>query len=374
MHYTLNKNRLGQQDGSIMVTALMFMSILSIIGIYANNVATTEIQMTTNVQTNQMAFFDADAGVQRTLAMIREQLNDNIQIEDIDLNDSEYQAPTGFTFEVTKIGTWDEADPVYFFESTGFGPNKPNGASFTIEVAFTRSTQIHPAFNIGILSDGDITLNGEPNVVGNIHANGNVEQKSGDGSITGYVSAVGTAVVDATVSGGVSSGVDPIEVPYISSEQFDEWRAMADIREDGPYTFSSTGNLNGQIIFVDGDLTIPNGNIVINATFIATGDITFRGQSIVESPGGPIGVAVISGGDILFNGSGHSEGVFWCNGSFTRNGSNNITGSIVSGLYEVTFNGGFTFEHEGNINNDHLPTIKLVSLDSWADQGLLMLP
>jgi hypothetical protein len=371
------KKCLRQQDGSIIITALMIMVILSIIGIYANNIATTESQITTNVETNQMAFYDADAGVQHTLAMIRQQLNNDILINEINLSDSSYDAPTGFSFEVTKVGTWLENDPFYFFESIGYGPH---GASFSIDVTFTKTEEVKEEFKIGILSDGDIIINGGPIMEGNLHANGDIEQ-TGVGTIEGDVSAVGTASVDSVqpTGFGTYSNAAPVDVPLITSDHFNEWRSKAQSEPgntyaSGNYTVSDTGNLSGKIIFVDGDVTIPNttagADAIVNATIIATGDVTFRGQSTTESPGGPVGVAVIAGGNIEFNGQGDSHGIFWSNGSFTRNGSSNVNGGVVASSI-VTFNGGFTFTHATNINNDNLPTVKIVQLDSWADQGML---
>jgi Tfp pilus assembly protein PilX len=378
MQHIDHKSLIRRQDGSIMVTALMIMSILSIVGIYANNIAGTELQITTNVETNTMAFYDADAGVQHTLALIKQQLNTGTTINNIDLTDSEYQAPTGFSFTVTTDNPWLNNSGPHRFVSTGKGPRN---ATHSIEVSFTNTLEVHPAFKVGILSDGDININGAPDMTGSIHANGDVVQ-NGAGIIRGNVSAGNSVSIGSTVEdGGIYANADLFDVPQVTTDHFNAWRTQAMIAPNsyvnGNHTVPDTGNLNGKIIFVDGDVTIPNSgsNSIINATIIATGNVTFRGQSTLESPGGPVGVVVISGGDILFNGSGDSWGAFWCNGSFKRNGSSNVNGAIVAGNavadLDITFNGAFEFIHSDNINSNIVPKEMSVKLASWADQGLV---
>jgi len=382
MRYLDYKKLIGRQDGNIMFTALMIMAILSIIGLYANSIATTELQITTNVGTNTMAFYNADAGVQHTLARIKQQLNAGIDINNIDLTDSEYQAPNGFSFAVTMDDPWSNNSGPHRFVSTGSGPR---GAALSIEAMFTNTLEVHPAFKVGMLSGGDISINGAPDITGSIHANGNVVQ-NGSGIIRGNVSASGNVTIGSTIEGGGAyANADLMELPMITSDHFNAWRTQAMITpntySNGNYTVPDTGNLNGKIIFVDGNVTIPKStdpnadNSLINATIIATGDVTFGGQSTLESTGGPVGVVVIAGGNIFFNGSGDSYGVFWCNGTFTRSGSNKVNGTIVAGNavenLDITPDSGFKFTYVDNINSTILPKKISVKLVSWADQGLL---
>jgi hypothetical protein len=382
MRYLDYKQLIGRQDGNIMFTALMIMAILSIIGLYANSIATTELQITTNVETNTMAFYNADAGVQHTLARIKQQLNAGTDINNIDLNNSEYQAPNGFSFAVTMDDPWSNSSGPHRFVSTGSGPR---GAVFSIEAVFTNTIEVHPAFKLGMVSGGDISINGASDITGSIHANGNVVQ-NGSGIIRGNVSAGGNVTIGSTIEGGSAyANADLMELPRITSDHFNAWRTQAMITPNtylnGNYTVPDTGNLNGKIIFVDGNVTIANStdpnadNSLINATIIATGDVTFSGQSTLESPGGPVGVVVMAGGNILFNGSGDGYGVFWCNGTFTRNGSNKVNGTIVAGNgvedLDITLGSSFKFSHIDNINNTILPKEISLKLVSWADQGLL---
>jgi hypothetical protein len=359
-----------------MITALMIMSILSIIGIYANSIATTELQITTNVETSNMAFYNADAGVQHTLARIKQQLNAGSNISNIDLTDSDYQPPNGFSFVVTTEDSWSGSGP-HKFVSTGSGPRESTNS---IEVTFTNTLETHPAFKVGILSDGDITINGAPNITGSMHANGNIDQ-GGNGTINGSVSAVGTTNVGSVVSESVTSGADEMDVPMVTQTDFLYWEGLANIHvlaEDlpkqgnktQPYEFPPDGDddYNNIIVFVDGDITV-NGNTFQNVTFVATGEINVNGASAMNADGS-IGTAMIAGGDIIFNGSSTLNGAFWCNGSAVWNGSGFVHGAIVS-RGNITRNGVMNFVYHENITNENLPQEMSVKMASWADKGLL---
>ncbi len=64
-------HKMNSQQGGAMIMALMIMAILSIIGISVINTSVTDLQITSNVQAHNMAMYDADAGVQHTLAMVK---------------------------------------------------------------------------------------------------------------------------------------------------------------------------------------------------------------------------------------------------------------------------------------------------------------
>lgn len=372
-------HRLNNQNGFTTLVAIATLAILSITGIYALNVSTTEQQITTNVDHQKEAFYQADAGVQHTLAVIRNKIIEEIEdgnLKDIDsidfdtlidFSDSVYQS-SDFSFDSpSKEGSWG-ASP-YKFQITGHGPR--NAAS-TIEVAFTPDVDVDKAFKVGILSDGDININGAPDMLGSLHANGSVTQ-SGEGNIDGNVSAVGTVDVDSTVTGDSKPGADPMDVPKVSDEDFAEWETNADVTYSGDTTLDDSDIGEGDIIFVDGNVTIQN-KTEVKATIIATGDVTFNGQSTIESPGDnpALETLIIAGGNITFNGSGDSWGVFWSNGSFSRNGSSDVNGSVVAGDtvedLDIEFNGTFSFDNSENIDNEFVPKEMTIMLTSWSDQ------
>ena len=81
---------------------------------------------------------------------------------------------------------------------------------------------------------------------------------------------------------------------------------------------------------------------------------------------GDIGIAMIAGGNITFNGSSHTYGAFWCNGDFTVNGASVLEGSIVAGG-NITRNGTFNFVFNNSFDNGNLPQGYDCELIAWKD-------
>ena len=54
---------LKNEHGSIMIVAILFLAILTIIGIAASRTSTTEVQISTNALEHNIAFYAADAGI-----------------------------------------------------------------------------------------------------------------------------------------------------------------------------------------------------------------------------------------------------------------------------------------------------------------------
>ena len=53
---------LKDEAGGITVIALLMLALLTVIGISASNTSTTEVQITTNAQDYQIAFYAAESG------------------------------------------------------------------------------------------------------------------------------------------------------------------------------------------------------------------------------------------------------------------------------------------------------------------------
>lgn len=361
----LTFKELKNENGFVLALALFTMLLLTVIGISATKTTTMELQISRADRTYNSTFYQADSGVQYVLAGIRADLQDAdnpVQIQDI--NPAVYPVPAGFSFSIGPDSTFFGVGP-YSFTVTGTGPEDSESS---ITVNFTVATPTHPAFGVGILTDGSLFINGAPSINGGMHANGNITQ-NGAGIINGTVTAVGNVKVGSTTPSPPEGGVDPIEVPRITDAKFGELRDEAQISPNiyidnsessngggkgksggGSYNLDSDGDLGGIIIFVDGDVTI-SGDIQ-NASIIATGNITVNGSSQLTA--GQIGVAMAAGGDIIMNGASDSYGLFWSNGSFVQNGASTVNGSIVS-TGNITRNGVFNFEFAGIGDFDFLP-------------------
>jgi len=260
------------------------------------------------------------------------------------------------------------ASNYYSFTVEGTGPT--NGSA-TITVTFTKA--IHdPAFGVGMLSEGNISIHGNANVVGGMHANGSVSQTGGGGDIDGPVSAVGTiSSGSCNADCTASPSADRIDVPLIENAMFDEWRTKSQTAPNvyafDPCTYSDPGP--GNIYFCDGDLDFSNNlsSAESDVTIIATGNITARGSAIKKTDG-KIGLALIAGGNIDFRGGGGAvlNATIWCNGDYQQNGTGTVVGSIVAGG-DITRNGTFNFTQDSNIDNENLPPGKECSVIAWRD-------
>ncbi len=364
MHrFRLNTAPKNNEDGFVLALGLFTMLLLTVIGISATTTTNVELQTSRADRAYTKNFYQTDGGVQYILASIKSDLqdpDDPVSIEDI--NPSNYSVPAGFSFTVTPDSDFG-AGP-YSFTVTGTGSE---GAETSISITFDVSSPNHPAFGVGIVTDGDLTIHGAPIINGGMHANGDISQ-SGAGLINGAVSAVGTVNVGSVTAEAPQAGVERMDVPVITEELFDSLRSQAqnspNIYVDasslgggkgksggGGYDFSTSGDLDGAIVFVDGDVTVSGG--IHNGSIIATGNITVNGSSSLTA--GEIGVAMLSGGDIVMNGSSDSHGLFWSNGSFVQNGSSTVNGSIVS-TGNITRNGTFNFDYDGIGTFDFLPT------------------
>jgi Tfp pilus assembly protein PilX len=65
---------LRSEEGSIMVITLLVLTILTLIGIGANDTTTTDIQIAANEKFYKMAFYHADGGIYSTPKLISEAL------------------------------------------------------------------------------------------------------------------------------------------------------------------------------------------------------------------------------------------------------------------------------------------------------------
>ena len=61
---------LKNENGSMMVVAILFLAILTIIGIAASRTSTTEVQISTNALEHNITFYAADAGIEAGRTML----------------------------------------------------------------------------------------------------------------------------------------------------------------------------------------------------------------------------------------------------------------------------------------------------------------
>ncbi len=141
---------LKQENGNVMIIALMVLAILSIIGFYTINISMTEQEITVNVQTQKMAFYDADSGVQYAIGSLENDLKSGapgVLPTSVDPASADnkvayaYGTPVGFSFAISSISM---AGPnAYAFTSTGNAVNAYRNAQALINATFKRKGAIN---------------------------------------------------------------------------------------------------------------------------------------------------------------------------------------------------------------------------------------
>ena len=371
------KTIVENQKGIALISVLLILFSLTVIGIVAVNSANIETLITTNNKVSKQAFFLAEAGGQEAKETLRHQIIDLASTLDDQINlvkgpDGILETADDLPFISKTLGAGsynvkltERSGPNVTLTSTGSGPlNSRAVVKLMVRVdttpgsspQTTTTTTVDPAFGIGILTNGDLRINGSSNINGGTHTNGST-RFNGSGTITGTVSAHGSITTNGTWNTGTETPNAPtVVVPSVTDTRLGQLKAAAQASgtyHSGNYNFNGSGDLGGQVIFADGNLTL-NGSI-INGTIVAKGNVTINGSSQING-NGAIGTAIVAQGNITMNGSSDSYGAFWSNGSFVQNGSSRVIGTIVS-IGDITRNGSFNFTANGNIQNNNLPTV-----------------
>ena len=368
------------EHGAALVIGLMFLAILGLLGTTAVVLTTTDMKIGSNYRQHNQTFYHADGGVQFVLATIENDLKNGTTVANGTANilpttvgatqPFTAASPSGFNLTFSDITMVSTSPDTFSFTSTSQDPN--DGSKAVIEVLFRRPDH-DPAFDVGFISEGNLTITGAPNIDGGIHSNHNVTQNSHGGTVIGSISAVGSAIGGSCGTGcTLTSGADRIDVPLITTADFNAWKTKAqtppNIYDSGACTYSDPGA--GNIYFCDGNLTFAN-NLSTSAesdvTIIATGNISANGSS-VKRLDGKTGLAFIAGGDITVSGGGGTSliAAFWCNGNYLSNGSRSVEGSIVAGG-TITQHGSSAFIQDNNIDNENLPPGNDCNVIAWSD-------
>jgi hypothetical protein len=366
------------QDGSTLVVTVLVLVILSILGTAALTLTNTELLIARNMKLKANAFYNAESGVRFALTGIKRGLINStldlpgIKIDKDELNGLDLSATLnvdnarseGIIFLYPNPLSENPADSNrYCFISTG-KDETDSDTKATISTCFQIKDKPYYAFKQGIVSGGNININGVVNIDGNLHANGNITQTGvGGGAVDGQVTSVYESEIDADVNGTIAFGEEyEIHIPRVTSDnipsEFDADEVLSGGEEidqslvDNVWNDTSSEN---PIIYVNGDVTIKSGTDVASLTIISEGSIEFKGHSSWED-NEKLSTTIIAMNDITFNGSSDSYGIFWCNGSFIRKGSSLVHGSIVAGAEvddsDVDFSGTLEFNYVDNMSDD----------------------
>ena len=315
-------NLLSNQKGMALITTLIFVFILVTFGVALLTMTSNDSKLSTLQKESTRAFYLAETGIEKSLWYINFSL-DNTQgldwrrIPEVDEPYNDGTAEEYFQVWVTNDEEDDDGEAtVIKFVSTGT-VNKGgeyNKGSRSIEVKLIKGIAQSDSlsYNYAILTDQDMTINGNISVNGDIHSNADITVAGISFDLTnGTASASGDIY---NYPDGLSS--QPIQpIPIVD---FDHYKAIAEGDGGVYYSDSKIFNTNETITgihYIDGDVWIkpPCSELIVqDGAIFATGEIIVDGGVEVfiehsDSYDNPL--ALIAQGDITIGGTVHAEGI-----------------------------------------------------------------
>lgn len=344
------KNLLSNQKGMALITTLIFVFVLVTFGVALLTMTSNDSRLSTLQKESTRAFYLAETGIEKALWFINFSLNNTDGLDWRTTEDESYDDGTAEEYFQVWVTTDEEDDDeeatMIKFVSTGT-VNKGgeyNKGSRSIEVKLTKGVAQSDSlsYNFAILTDKDMTINGNISVNGDIHSN---EDITVAGITFDLVNGLATASGDIYGYPEGSSDQPTQPIPVVD---FDHYATIA--KGDGGvyYSDSKIFNTNETITgihFIDGDVWIkpPCSELIVkDGGIFATGEIKVDGGVEVfiehsDSYDNPL--ALIAQGDITIGGTVHAEGIIQTYGTFTLNGAINIeVGCVVA--EDGIFNGG----------------------------------
>jgi len=322
------------EKGMVLVVTLMLMSVLVVLGTTAIMTVSTDIKIAGNYRQNQVALYNAEAGVEQVITSLR--TGPTFSFPTVNATQAivnggscptsqcapiTLSVPTGFSFSNTvNIYGYDVANKKYVFRITG---NGGNNAAKTIEIYIDRQSSVPD--NV----DGAVAMyGGGPQVAlppgANPHENYIIDGQDypvpADANCNG--SACDTAadttkpalpglytVMAPSITGTLSYlNGNPDQTIGVSHEP--EWNAFVDkVLADTNLYQSTMGTRAAPAVTVIG-----NGETLSG---------TYNGAGII---------IVDDGGELQLTGNGCFEGIIILRGSGTvrGTGTNNVYGSIIT--------------------------------------------
>lgn len=355
------KNSRKGEKGAALATVLLAMTGLTLIGTTAFLMSGADLKIMAHYRDSQQALYAAEAGVQRLLAGFR----GHPELFLLKKSGSEiplpFQEPAQVNWKQFRL--WVESlqyDPGAvpgFVEVIVRAVDPLNQTSArlkaTILGAFSGGPQeATPPFRLGLLTAGSLEMGGALQLQTHIHANQGFN--------------LDPALVDGLRQQQftVNQSADPLrsdyreawEVPVLQPADFERLRGQAQEKGNqyfaGPQTLKLTGDQQGSLVFVDGEVTL-QGEELGGITLVSTGRITFKGTARCNGEQ-KLTVAFLAGGDILLEPATEAAAVFWSGGAFIPSVSGRLEGLIVS-RGSIHSSGPLIFRRSERLDNPYLP-------------------
>jgi hypothetical protein len=390
--------RTNSESGIVLIVCMILLLMLSMIGIVSITTSNTESDISGNELRANESFYLADAGLERSLAVLddtvewrqgfhREQLGRGTY--DVRLADSTSQPFLADKILARSTGRVDEVEktieaylkPVYIYpfsygaygrDSVHFGGNAIMDSYDSDRGDYaSQLSGNHAGENGPVGSEGTILLDGQADVYGDASTTPGGEILYGGG---------------AQVYGDTTTDADPPEFPPITQDELDY--ADANNNAPGGLIFAGNGNYNngnhsmnvaagGSVTFTSGiyffsDVSITgHGEIIIppgeNVIIYVTGNWDSSGGTIINGNHTPHSFQLFSVGDSLLvaGGSEFYGAIYAPESNIMVTGGSHFYGSAVG----ATFNngGGTKCHYDEALGRDITRGIARYVIEAWTE-------
>ena len=398
------------EKGFVLPVGLMFLAIIAILGATAVTVTTTDLKIGVNYKTSVQSFYNAEAGIQYTIGMIGQGLEQETFSLPTTIDTSaalNFQTPEGFNFTTSPITMKGDND--YEFTSTG----KSNKAVSIIEVRVKRA-KLNP-IKYAVFGDSWIDVkNGGMILSYNSSSDDPTEESffsTGEADIGSneYLSSQVGAYVDGdAVLGQYEDGTDAINM-IANDVTFDEVITLGERIDTDPLGVSPGGANDPDQFKFDNDNTLswvgesidysdnttpltligkPGGAnyyftdfklgngaaLEIDATngpvniYVDGGDITISNGATVNANGKPTDLSIFSNttGNVKFKYNGITKAMIYTPFAdvFMMN-SGDLYGSIWSNKTDLKNSGDVYFDMA--LKDKYTEWLNEMDITSWKD-------
>lgn len=366
--------KLTNQRGSTILIALCLLLMLTLIGIMAVNTSTTDIDLAFNKVHSEQAFYIAEAGAQRAIAILKNDKTWDSGFANVGFNggtytvtviDSSTDAALFDSVLVTSQGTAREASAIVELTLVPGIYHPFRFALFGDSAVETKNSMNTDSYN----SDSGSYAATQENLFGDVGSNGVVTVKNG-AFVGGDAVTSQSGGLDinpgATIAGVSADDVPEQEIPPVPQSEFDAAAISNDnltgitgsySYDPGSHAFETANSVvltggtyyfSSFILKNSADLSVAPGASV---TIYVTGDIEIKNSGGTNVGGDPADLIFYSQGDIVLKNSSELRGVFYSSeGEGDLRNSADFYGSVVAQNIVVHNSANFHYDrHLGNI-------------------------
>jgi hypothetical protein len=354
---TIDLEKYKNQGGMVLIVCVILLLMLSLIGIVSITTSNTESEMSGNEMLANESFYLADAGLEKSLAALDDDVEWRAGFENeelgrgtftVVLTDSTTSPFLGDKLIARSTGNVDEVvkaieaylKPVYIypFQYGAYGRDSVNFAGNAMMDSYdsdegSYGSQLHgnhAGENGTVGSEGTINLEGQMDIYGDVGTS-----EGGDIVLQG----------GATVHGDTSTIMDPPEFPPITEEELD-YAYNNNNAPDG-LTFDGNGDYNNGTNDMN---VVAGGSVTFDSGIYFFNDVTIQGHGEIIIPEGAeviiyvVGIWDSSGGTIV--NSNHVPSTFQLysvGDSVLVAGGSEFYGAIYAPESHVVITGGSDF-------------------------------